>query len=57
MKTYFSDGKLKKPFANPTLFPLSKRTPPFELNPLFLSNFFMTSLVVQILKTRNTAFS
>ena len=33
--------------------PLSKRTPPFQLNPLFLSNFFMTSLFVQILKTRN----
>ena len=33
--------------------PLSKRTPTFQLTPLFLSNFFMIPLFVQILKTRN----
>ena len=33
--------------------PLSKRTPPFQLTPLFLSNFFITHLFVQISKTRN----
>ena len=49
MKTCFSEGKLMKQFGNP---PLSKRTP-FQLTPLFLSNFFMTPLFVQISKTRN----
>ena len=50
MKTCFSEGKLMKQFGNP---PLSKRTPPpFQLTPLFLSNFFMTPLFVQISKTR-----
>ena len=32
--------------------PLSKRTPPFPLTPLLLSNFFMIPLFVQISKTR-----
>ena len=49
MKTCFSEGKLMKQFGNP---PLSKRTPPFQLTPLFLSNFFMTPLFVQISKTK-----
>ena len=49
MKTCFSEGKLMmKQFGNRP----SKRTPPFQLTPLFLSNFFMTPLFVQILKTR-----
>ena len=51
MKTCFSEAKLMKQFGNP---PLSKRTPPpFQLTPLFLSNFFMAPLSVQISKTRN----
>ena len=50
MKTYFSEGKLMRQFGN---YPLSKRTPLFQLTPLSLSNFFMTPLFVQILKTRN----
>ena len=37
MKTCFSEGKLTKQFGNP---PLSKRTPAFQLTPLFLSIFF-----------------
>ena len=51
MKTCFSEGKLMKQFGNP---PLSKRTPPplLSTNPLFLSNFFMIPLFVQISKTR-----
>ena len=49
MKTCFSEGKLMKQFGKP---PLSKRTTPFQLTPLFLSNFFMTPLFVQISKTR-----
>ena len=36
MKTCFSEGKLKKQFGNP----LSKRTPPFQLTPLFFKQFF-----------------
>ena len=48
MKTCFSEGKLMKQFGNP---PLSNRTP-LSTNPLFLSNFFMTPLFVQISKTR-----
>ena len=53
MKTCFSEGKLMKQFGNPSL---SKRTPPpspFQLTFLFLNNFFMTPLFVQISKTRN----
>ena len=50
MKTYFSQGKLMRQFGN---YPLSKRTHLFQLTPLSLSNFFMTPLFVQILKTRN----
>ena len=43
MKTCFSAGKLMKLFGNP----------PFLKEPsLFLSNFFMTPLFVQILKPR-----
>ena len=42
MKMCFSEGKLIIQFGNPP----SKRTPP--------PNFFMTSLFVQILKTRNS---
>ena len=49
MKTCFSEGKLMEQFGPP---PYSKRTP-FQLTPLFLSNFFMTPLFVQILITRN----
>ena len=33
--------------------PLSKRTPPLSTNLLFLSNFFMRSLFIQISKARN----
>ena len=40
MKTCLSEGKLMEQFGNP---------PP----PLFLSNFFITPLFVQISKTRN----
>ena len=50
MNTCFSLGKLMKQFGNP---PLSKMTLPFQLTPLFLSNFFMTPLFIQISKTRN----
>ena len=51
MKTCFSEEKLMKQFGNS---PLSKRThPPLSTNPLFLSNFFMTPLFVQISKTRS----
>ena len=32
--------------------PLSKRNPPFQLTPLFQTNFFMTPLFIQISKTR-----
>ena len=39
-----------KQFGTP---PSSKRILPLSTNPLFLSNFFMTPLFVQILKTRN----
>ena len=49
MKTCFYEGKLMKQFGNPSI---SKRTPPLT-NPLFLSNFFMTPLFVQILKITN----
>ena len=42
MKTCFSAGKLMKQFG----------PPPLQLTPLFLSNFFMIPLFVQILKTR-----
>ena len=40
METCFSEGKLMKQFGNL----------PFQLTPLFLSNFFMTPLFVQISK-------
>ena len=33
--------------------PLSKRTPPLSTNLLFLSNFFMRPLFIQISKARN----
>ena len=52
MKKCFSEGKLIKHFVNTPFLrePLSFH---FQLNPLSLNNFFMTSLFVQILKTRN----
>ena len=51
MKTCFSDAKLMKQFGNP-LF-LREPPPPssFQLTPLFLSNFFMTPLFIQISET------
>ena len=49
MKTCFSEEKLIKHFG-PSPF---LREPPFSTNPLFLSNFFMTPLFVQILKIRS----
>ena len=50
MKTCFSEGKLMKQFGPPIFL----REPPLlSTIPLFLSNFFMTLLFVQILKTRN----
>ena len=49
MKTCFSAGNLMKQFGNPPFL----KEPPFQLTPLFLSNFFMTPLFFQILKTRN----
>ena len=49
MKTCLSEGKLMKQFGPPPIL----REPPFQITPLFLSNFFMTPLFVQILKTRN----
>ena len=48
MKTCFSEEKLMKQFGNP----LFLRGPPFQLTPLFLSNFFMTLLFAKISKTR-----
>ena len=48
MKTCFSEGRVMKQFGNP----LFLKVPPFQLIPLFLSNFFMTPLFVQISKTR-----
>ena len=50
MKTCFSEGKLMKQFGNPPPF---LRETPFQLTPLFLSNFFMTPLFVQILNKRD----
>ena len=50
MKTCFSE-KLMKQFGNHPF--LREHPPPFQLTPLFLSNFFMTPLFVQILKIRN----
>ena len=49
MKASFYVGKLMKQFGKPHL---SKRTPPLSTNPLSLSNFFMTPLFVEILKTK-----
>ena len=49
MKTCISAGKLMKQFGNPPFL----KEPPFQLSPLFLSNFFMIPLFVQTLKTRN----
>ena len=49
MKACFSEGKLMKQFGNPPPF---LRGPPFQLTPLFLSNFFMTPLFAKISKTR-----
>ena len=40
MKTCFSEGKLMKQFGNPPFL----SNPPFQLTPLFLSNFLMTPL-------------
>ena len=48
MKACFSEEKLIKQFEKP----LSKRTL-ISANPLFLSNFFVTPLFVQILHIRN----
>ena len=48
MKTNFSEGKLMKQFANA---PFLKELP-LSTNPLFLSNFFINSLLVQTSKTR-----
>ena len=50
MKTCFSAGKLMKQFGNAP--PFLREPPHFQATPLFLSNFFMTPLFVQILKTR-----
>ena len=47
MKTCFSAGKLMKQFGNPHPF---LKEPSLSTNPLFLSNFFMTPLFVQILR-------
>ena len=49
MKTCFSQGKLIKQFGKPLFL---RKRPPFQLTLLFLSNFFMTPLFVQISKTR-----
>ena len=49
MKTCFSE-KLMKQFGN---HPFLREHPSFQLTPLFLSNFFMTLLFVQILEIRN----
>ena len=46
MKTCFSEEKLIKQFGNPL------REPLLSANPLFLNNFFMTLLFIQILKLR-----
>ena len=45
MKKSFSEGKLTKQIGNP---PFPREPSPFNY-PLFLSNFFMTPLFVQIL--------
>ena len=49
MKTCFSEEQLMKQFGNPSIL----REPPFQLTPPISEHFFMTSLFVQILKTRN----
>ena len=50
MKTCFSEGKLMKKFGIP--LPLFSKRTPISTNSLFLSNFFMTPLFVQIFKRR-----
>ena len=49
MKTCFSEGIVMKQFGHDQLF--WENPPPFQLTTLFLSNFLMTLLFVQILKT------
>ena len=50
MKTCFSEEKLIKQYGNPSF----KDNSLLSADLLFLSNFFMTPLFVQILKTRNS---
>ena len=52
MKTCFSEGKLMKQFGKQFGNPLLSKRTPLSTNPLFLSNFFMTPLFVQISQTR-----
>ena len=54
MKTCVSEEKLIKQFGTP-LLPSSENPPPpaLSINPLFLSNFFITTLFVQVLEMRN----
>lgn len=55
MKTSFSYGKMMKQFGTPPLPRFSKRTPPpLKLTPLFLSNFSLSPLFVQISKTKSS---
>ena len=51
MKACFSEEKLIKQYGNPPF----KENSPLSTNLLFLSNFFMTPLFVQILKRRNSS--
>ena len=53
MKTCFSEGNLMKQFGSLPFL----REPPLSSNPLFLSNFFMTPLFVQILKRRSPSLT
>ena len=48
METSFSEGKLMKQFGTPLFL---TETPPLSTNSLFMSNFFMTPLFIQISKT------
>ena len=52
MKSCFSGRKLTKQFGTPPPSPFLEEHPLLNTPPLFLSNFFMTPLFVQILKTR-----